>query len=214
MADFTLCMGTRNTSSWSLRAYLALAHTGVPFHEVFIDLNAPNARERIQAYSSSGKVPVLRHGDVIIWESLAICEYANEVFPEAHLWPEDRVTRALGRAIASEVHAEFKAMRKEMPQDICGRHPGKTFGAAVQTDIDRVLTLWRQCRSRHVHRGPFLLGEFSIVDAMFAPIVTRFVTYDVPLDGNARAYMDTMLGLPALQRWTREAEEEQRASAP
>ncbi len=213
MADLTLCIGTKNISSWSLRAWMALARTGVRFDEVVIALNQPDTKERILAYSPSGKVPVLRHGETVIWESLAICEYINELFPDAQLWPENREARAVARSVSAEMHAGFSEMRKEMPMDVLGRHGKKTLGAGATRDVERVLTLWRTCRARYGQDGPFLFSTFSIADCMFAPVVTRFVTYDVAVDTPTRAYLDAMLATPEMVRWTAEAQADLDAAA-
>jgi glutathione S-transferase len=213
MADLTLCIGTKNISSWSLRAWMALARTGVRFDEVVIALNQPDTKERILAYSPSGKVPVLRHGETVIWESLAICEYINELFPDAQLWPENREARAVARSVSAEMHAGFAEMRKEMPMDVLGRHGKKTLGASATRDVERVLTLWRTCRARYGQDGPFLFSSFSIADCMFAPVVTRFVTYDVAVDTPTRAYLEAMLATPEMVRWTAEAQADLDAAA-
>ena len=213
MADLTLCLGTKNLSSWSLRAWMALAHTGVRFDEVVIPLHQPDTKQRILAYSPSGKVPVLRHGETIIWESLAICDYVHELFPDAQLWPENREARAVARSVSEEMHAGFLDLRKEMPMEILARHGKRTLSAAATRDLERVLTLWRTCRARYGQEGPFLFSTFSIADCMFAPMVTRFVTYDVAVDTPTRQYMDSMLATPEMVRWTAEAKADLEAAA-
>lgn len=209
MADLTLCIGSKNASSWSMRAWLALSHAGVGFEEVLIPLGGQGSRERILAYSPSGRVPVLRHGELIVWDSLAICEYLHELFPDAGLWPQDRAARAIGRAISAEVHAEFVAMRAAMPLDIRLRAPVRTWPAPVQADIDRVLTLWKNCRQRFSHKGPLLLGDFSIADAMYAPMVMRFLSHDIAVDRTLRAYMDAVVADPYVQQWVAAANVEE-----
>ena len=180
------------------------------------ECTSPNytvTKERILAYSPSGKVPVLRHGETVIWESLAICEYINELFPDAQLWPENREARAVARSVSAEMHAGFSEMRKEMPMDVLGRHGKKTLGASATRDVERVLTLWRTCRARYGQDGPFLFSSFSIADCMFAPVVTRFVTYDVAVDTPTRAYLEAMLATPEMVRWTAEAQADLDAAA-
>jgi glutathione S-transferase len=205
MSELTLAVGSKNYSSWSLRAYLALAHTGQPFREVLIALDEPDTAANIARYSPSGRVPVLHHGGLVIWDSLAICEYLAEAFPQARLWPEAREARAVARAAAAEMHGGFTHLRQNMSMDIRARKPGKGRALGVAEDIARIQALWNECRSRFGQGGPFLFGHFTIADAFYAPVVTRFVTYDVELDAVGRAYRDTILELPAMKAWTEAA---------
>jgi glutathione S-transferase len=206
-----LHVGSKNLSSWSLRPYLALAHTGAPFEEVVIPLDRPDTRERILAVSPSGRVPALVDGAVHVWDSLAICEHLAERFPEARLWPSDLAARAHARSISAEMHGGFADLRREMPMNIVARTP-RAPSPAVARDIERILSMWTDCRARHADRGPFLFGAFTIADAMYAPVVTRFVTYAVPVGGAARDYMDAITALPAMIRWAAGAAEEVRAA--
>jgi glutathione S-transferase len=146
-------------------------------------------------------VPVLHHGDPTVWDSLAICEYLAETFPEARLWPEERKARALARAVTAEMHSGFGALRQNMPMNIRARQPGKGRAPGVAEDIARIQALWNDARARFGHEGPFLFGRFSIADAFYAPVVMRFVTYEVELDATGRAYRDAMLALPSLRQW-------------
>jgi glutathione S-transferase len=205
MSELTLVVGSKNYSSWSLRPYLALAHTGQPFREVVIALDEPDTAEKIAQYSPSGRVPVLRHGALSIWDSLSICEYLAETFPQAKLWPEDKQARALARSVVAEMHSSFSNLRQNMPMDIRGRKPGKGRAPGVAEDIARIQALWNDCRSRFGQGGPFLFGHFTIADAFYAPVVTRFVTYEVELDAKSQAYRDAVLSLPALKTWTEAA---------
>jgi glutathione S-transferase len=211
MSPFVLAIGNKNLSSWSLRPYLALAHTGAPFEEVVVRLNVLGTRERILAVSPSGRVPSLRDGETLVWDSLAICEYLAERFPAAKLWPEDAAVRAHARSVSAEMHSGFADLRREMPMNVVGRTP-KEPSPAVAADIVRILAIWADCRSRYDAGGPFLFGAFSIADAMYAPVVTRFVTYGVPVSPQAEAYMNTIVALPAMQRWAAGAAEEARAA--
>ena len=198
----TLVVGSKNYSSWSLRPYLALAHTGAPFEEVVIALDAPDTAANIARYSPSGRVPLLRHGALSVWDSLAICEYLAELFPEAKLWPQEREARAMARSVSAEMHSSFMALRQNCGMNLRARKPGVGLQApGVAQDIARIKELWTQCRQRYGKGGPFLFGAFSIADAMFAPVVTRFVTYGVPLDEVGAAYRDAVLGLPAMKQW-------------
>jgi glutathione S-transferase len=206
MDPLTLYVGNRNYSSWSLRPWLALKQTGAAFNEVVIPLDQPGTRAAIGAQSPSGRVPLLAHGDLRIWESLAICEYLAELFPAAGLWPAGRAARAVARAVSCEMHAGFATLRRLLPMDIRNRRPAAPQRAAAADDIARVVALWHDCRSRFGAAGangpgPFLFGGFSIADAMFAPVATRFVTYDVPLDGEPAAYVAALCDWPAMREW-------------
>ncbi|WP_224365020.1 glutathione S-transferase family protein [Hyalangium versicolor] len=208
MSELTLILASKNYSSWSLRPYLALAHTGQPFREVVVPLDEPDTAANIAKYSPSGRLPALRHGAVSLWDSLAICEYLAETFPQARLWPHEPVARAVARSVTAEMHSSFSALRQNMPMDIRGRKPGQGRAPGVAEDIARIQALWNDCRSRFGQGGPFLFGHFTIADAFYAPVVTRFVTYDVELDAVSRAYRDTVLELPALKAWTEAARNE------
>jgi len=205
MSELTLVLGSKNYSSWSLRPYLALAHTGQPFREVVIALDQPDTAANISQYSPSGRVPALRHGTLALWDSLAICEYLAETFPQARLWPQEREARAVARSVVAEMHSGFSNLRQNMTMDIRARKPGKGRAPGVAEDIARIQALWADCRARFGQGGPFLFGNFSIADAFYAPVVTRFVTYEVELDAVSRAYRDTILELPALKTWTEAA---------
>jgi glutathione S-transferase len=213
MADLTLWIGNKNYSSWSLRPWLALKHTGVAFDEILIPLQRPDSPEQLRRHSPSRRVPALRHGALVLWESMAICEYVAELFPAARLWPEDREARAVARAVANEMHGGLADMRRHMAMDIRSRRPlGERFNAA-QSDVDRAMEIWRDCRARYGSRGghgrgPYLFGDFTIADAMFAPVATRFVTYGVPLDAVSRGYVEAIADLPAMTEWTAAAEAE------
>lgn len=202
MAELTLFIGNKNYSSWSMRPWLALRHIGVPFDEVVIPLDRPETHEHILRHSPSGRVPALHatHGELVIWESLAICEYLAEAFPDARLWPEQASERARARAVACEMHAGFAALREAMPMNL-RRTPGPVARSPeVDADIARVVALWTECRARRP-RGDFLFGGITIADAMFAPVVTRFRTYAVALDGPAAAYAEAVAAWPAYSEW-------------
>ena len=200
MEQLTLIIGNKNYSSWSLRPWLAMKQVGLDFTEVRIPLDTPTTHEEILRYSSSGKVPVLRHSDLTIWESLAICEYVAERFAK-NLWPEDVAARALARSISAQMHAGFQSLRQNLPMNCRARIPGKGREQGVQADIDRITAIWRECRSKFGSGGNLLFGHFTIADAMFAPVVSRFFTYDVKLDVIARDYAEAVWTLPAMQEW-------------
>ena len=209
MADLTIHLGNKNYSSWSLRPWLVLKRTAVAFDEVVIPLNQPGSRETILKYSPSGKVPALHHGGVTVWESLAICEYLAESFANFELWPKDPPARALARAVSAEMHAGFAALRQHLPMNIRSSFPGRGVTPEVQADINRIMAIWRDCRTRYGEgNGEFLFGQFTIPDAMFAPVVTRFRTYKIDLEREAEAYCDTIMALPAMQEWIAAAKNE------
>jgi glutathione S-transferase len=195
----TLIIANKNYSSWSLRAWLALAHAGIAFDEIRVPLGMPDTKARLLGYSPAGKVPVLIDGNKKVWESIAICEYAAERWPEKRLWPADRATRAHARSITAEMHAGFVALRTAMPMNCRGRYPRKGRNAAVDVDIARVEAIWGDCLKRY--GGPFLFGAFSIADAMYAPVVSRFLTYDVKLAGALQQYAQGVLDLPSMKAW-------------
>lgn len=201
MADMTLVIGDKAISSWSLRPWLALRQTGVAFHEVLIPLRRPETRTAILAHSAAGKVPVLHHGAVTVWESLAICEYLADRFPEAGLWPEPPEARALGRAAATEMHGGFPELRRALPMDLLREPAPQPLTPEVTAEVARISGLWRDLRSRFQTLGPFLLGRFTIADAMYAPVCTRFDSYRVPLDPVCQAYVETVLDWPAMAAW-------------
>ena len=202
-----LIIGNKNYSSWSLRSWLTLKQSGLTFEEVRIPLDLPDTHTRILEYSPSGRVPALRQDNLTIWESLAICEYIAELVPDRHLWPTDPAARAVARAVSAEMHAGFSNLRAEMPMD-CRARRSQAATSAVQQDIDRIFVLWQTCRQQFGQGGEFLFGEFSIADAMFAPVTSRFVTYDVALTPAAQAYVNAVWGLPAMQEWLSAAEAE------
>jgi glutathione S-transferase len=197
----TLHVGSKNLSSWSLRPYLALVGAGAEFLDQVIELDRPETRARVLAVNPAGRVPVLHHDGLVIWDSLAICEYVAEVFPAAGLWPADRAVRARARSVAAEMHSGFTALRRDMPMAICASRPGVGHTPDALADAARVQAIWRECRAAASAAGPFLFGAFTIADAMFAPVVTRFATYEVPVDPVSREYMTTVEDLPGMKAW-------------
>lgn len=202
-----LYVGSKRLSSWSLRPYLALAHARAPFETRTILLDTPTTKSEIAKVSPSGRVPVLHGpGGLVIWDSLAICEWANEVYPEAQLWPADRAERALARSLAAEMHTGFVALRKEMPFALLASHPTPALTPAAVADVERVQNIWRAELASS--GGPFLFGAFTIADAMFAPVTTRFTTYGVSLDAVCQRYVDAIAALPAFTAWKQGAQAE------
>jgi glutathione S-transferase len=217
VATLKIFMGSRNFSSWSLRAWLAFAQSELDFHEEVIPFHmtpgtrtyAPEILARISAVSPTKRVPVLHHGELVIPESSAICEYVSDLVPEARLWPDSVSGRAIARAISSEMHAGFVALRRHLPMSCRDSRTGPLEPPEVaQADIKRILSIWRECREMVANGGDFLFGRFSIADAMFAPVVSRFDTYAVPVDRVHRRYIDAVLDLPAMRKWMDDARQE------
>ena len=208
VAEFTLYIGNKNYSSWSLRAWLTLKHAGIAFDEVVIPLYTPESKAAILKHSPSGRVPCLKHGDVTVWDSLAIAEYVADLKPAAKLWPADPEARAVARGVSAEMHAGFAALRQNMPMNLRQAYPGQGLSPAVQADINRITALWRECRRRFAGDKPFLFGDFTIADAMYAPVVARFVIYAVVLDEAARDYVSHIFDLPAMRDWIAAAKDE------
>jgi glutathione S-transferase len=201
MANLTLVIGNKNYSSWSLRPWFLMKQLGIAFEEILIPLYRPETKERILMYSPSGKVPALREGERVVWETLAIAEFLAEMFPRTNLWPENPEARALARSVSSEMHAGFSALRSELPMNIRRKPSPVSMSSSAQADVKRIETIWEDCRRRYGGEGPFLFGRFSIADAMFAPVVFRFSRYAVEVGAVAKAYMDMIEKLPAMQEW-------------
>ncbi len=203
---WTLVIGNKNYSSWSMRPWLALKAGDIAFDEVMIPLYTGDAdRQRVLKFTQSGKVPVLVDGDVTIWDSLAIIEYAAERFPGAQLWPQDAAARAHARSVSAEMHSGFAALREECTMNLHRPIRAKALSADACADIARIQQSWSECRARYGKRGPYLFGAFSGADAMYAPVVHRFRTYAIDVKPDVGDYMDAMLALPAMQEWTRAA---------
>ncbi len=205
-----LVIGNKNYSSWSLRPWLAMKMAGIEFVEERIALDQPDTRARILEVSPTGKVPCLLDGRLAVWDSLAICEYVNETYAAGRLWPADRAARATARAVTAEMHSGFAALRSHLSMDIRARKPARGAEAQrradVQADIERVVALWTAALD--ASGGPMLFGEFSIADAFYAPVVTRFVTYGVDLPPLLSAYGERILALPPMRAWVAAARAE------
>ncbi|KIL97554.1 Glutathione S-transferase [Paramagnetospirillum magnetotacticum MS-1] len=203
--SLTLVVGTKRWSSWSLRPWMALSATGAPFRQVLVELRQPETKAKILEYSPSGKVPMLDDDGLKVWDSLAICEYLAERFPEAGLWPEGREARALARSVSAEMHAGFVPLRSACPMDLAEDHPMAEIPDDVKADVARIDAIWTECRNRFGQGGPFLFGVFSNADAMYAPVVTRIRTYALPVGAVSEAYCDAIMAHPAMQAWIMEA---------
>ncbi|NJM22115.1 MAG: glutathione S-transferase family protein [Richelia sp. SL_2_1] len=209
MTELTLVIGNKNYSSWSLRPWLAMKQLGLQFKEIRIPLDTPEFSEKIYQYSPSGKVPVLLHGSQIVWESLAILEYLAEEFPDLHWYPEDKIAKTIARCISVEMHGSFQTLRNNMPMNCRAKLSGKGMALGVQTDIDRIIKIWQECRQNFGDGGDMLFGKFTIADAMYAPVVMRFVTYGVQVDNVCQDYMEAIMALPAMQEWVKASEVEE-----
>ena len=210
MAKFHLVIANKNYSSWSLRAWIAMREFAIPFTETVIALDQPSTQRQIRNHTGAGRLPVLHHGTTTIWESLAILEYLAEKFPDKALWPRTSAARAMARAVANEMHAGFGALRGACPMNL--KRPRKPLTRPVSDDVKsnirRIETLWEECRKAYGKGGPFLFGKFSIADAMYAPVVTRFDTYDLKVGGGARDYMDAVMDTMAFRAWKADALQE------
>lgn len=209
MADFTLYIGNRAYSSWSLRGWLACRLAGIAFDEVVIPLSRPDTAAAILKHSPSGRVPALRHGRTLVWDSLAIGEYLHELAPEQGLWPGDPAARAQARSIAAEMHSGFVDLRRVMWMNTRKRFPGKGRTPEALAGIERICAIWRATRERFGGGGPFLFGKpFNLADAMYAPVVARFVTWEPALPADAEAYVAAVWDQPFMQDWRRAADAE------
>lgn len=208
MSRLQLVIGTKRYSSWSLRPWLALKQAGLPFEEITVKLRQPDTRQKILAHSPSGKVPLLKDGGLLVWDSLAICEYAAEMACAVPLWPENRGSRAHARAVSAEMHSGFIGLRQHLPMDVLEKSPMERIPEDAKPDIERIQAIWNDCRARFGAGGDFLFGRWSIADAMFAPVATRFDTYGVASDPVSRAYVEATLALPAMKEWIEGAKAE------
>jgi glutathione S-transferase len=208
MGKWKLVIGNKNYSSWSMRAWVLLRHAGIPFDEVQIRLQQPDTRTQALQHSPTGKVPCLLDGELRVWDSLAIAEYAAEAYPDRGLWPTDRQARAVARSVAAEMHSGFQGLRTHMPMNTRARYPGRGRGPGVAEDIERIQAIWRDCRQRFGAGGDYLFGDFCSADAFYAPVVTRFQTYAVELDAVCRSYSDAVLAVPAVQEWLQAGRDE------
>jgi glutathione S-transferase len=196
-----LIVGNKNYSSWSMRPWIAMKVAGIAFTEEVISLNAPDFKERVSEISGAGKVPALDDNGVHVWDSLAILEYLAERFPDARLWPSDAAARAHARAISSEMHSGFVPLRRACPMNMWRPVKKRDLAEDAMATVRRIGSMWQQCREGYGAGGPFLFGAFGAADAMYAPVVSRFHTYDVAVNTSARVYMDAVMALPAWAVW-------------
>ena len=213
MTDFHIYLGYRSVSSWSMRGWLPLKKAGVPFDETLLRYRTGEGKARLVALSPTGKVPLLVHrregSEVKVWDSLAIGEYLAEVFPVARLWPADAEARAFARSIAAEMHSGFPALRGELPMALLERIPKQVTDPKALAEIAQVEAIWTSARERWGRAGgPFLFGHYTVADAMYAPVVTRFRTYGTKLGPVASAYMQAILDDPDMRLWDENAMKE------
>ena len=203
-----LIIGNKRYSSWSFRAWLLLKIARIPFKETLIYIRKADTAEKIRQYSPGGRVPVLIDGKVRVWESLAICEYIAEKFSAKGLWPRDKTAKAIARSVSHEMHAGFQNLRQNLPCHFLNRYKKFQIPDEVQDDIARILEIWTMARNKWGKGGPFLFGKFSVADAMYAPVVFRFLAYGVPVDPISRQYMKTIESLSQTQAWVKAAGKE------
>lgn len=200
-----LIIGNKNYSSWSLRGWLAVKQSGLAFEEIQVPIYGDDwealKRQREDIAPSSGKVPVLWDGDAVVWDSLAIIEYLADKVGRDRFWPKADDARAMARSMVAEMHSSYLPLRRQLPMNIRRRVEGAEIGDDARADIVRILQLWAEARARFGHGGPFLFGTFCAADIIYAPVVSRFTTYDLPLNENGRAYCAAIWALPAMQAW-------------
>jgi glutathione S-transferase len=207
MAKATLTIASKNYGAWSLRGWLLCKFAGLDFEERTVASDDPSTRAELLLLSPSFLVPCLTHDGIKVWDTLAIAQYLNETMPEAELLPKDKADRAHCRSICGEMHSGFSNMRSALPMNLKAHHPGFKVWAGAQADIDRIVSIWRECLAKS--GGPFLFGaKPGMADAMFAPVVTRFLTYDVKLDSVCAAYCKAVMAMPAMQEWLQGAKAE------
>jgi len=206
MSNFTLYIGNKNNSTWSLRGYLALKHADVEFDEVLISLRPTIDRKKLDLLTPTGKVPTLKYDDQCIWDSLAIGEYLNDLYPEKLFWPDDINARAHARCVSAEMHSGFVSLRSVMPMACHSQFDTLEIAGDLKKDIERIIDIWADCRLKYGDKGPFLFGTYSIADMMFAPVVFRFKSYQVKLPDILEEYCNTIMMYPAVQEWLGDAD--------
>jgi glutathione S-transferase len=206
MAALTLVIGNKNYSSWSLRAWLLMKHVGAQFEEVLIPLDTDTTHDELERFGPSGRVPVLHDGELAVWDSLAICEYVAELTGKG--WPRAPAARAVARSVCAEMHSGFSTLRSMWPMNARARNRRTANTAALEADVERIDEIWNDCRSRFGGGGPWLFGEYTVADAMYAPVVLRFNTYGARISPTARWYMASVLEDGVLQQWLQAAKHE------
>lgn len=207
--SLTLVLGNKAYSSWSMRPWIALKEAGIDFEEIVIPIYIEGSSEAIRKHSPAGKVPILKDGDLTVWDSLAIIEYVAEKFPDAGIWPKDAKARAMARSISAEMHSGFVPLRKLCTMNLRRHYPDFEITPEVKENVERIEQIWADTRAAYGKGGPFLFGAFGGADAMYAPVVTRFKTYDVKLSKSSQDYVDSVLALPSVKEWYADAAKEE-----
>ena len=201
MNQLKLIIGNQNYSSWSMRPWLYVKYHQIECEIEKVVLFSDQAKDKLEQHFSNGKVPLLMNGDLEIWDTMAILEYLAEKFPDTKGWPENTEARAVARSVSAEMHSSFAALRNELPMNCRSYFPGYQLSEAALSDIQRIMTIWNRCRENYAQKGPWLFGEFSIADAMYAPVVMRFRSVDVELDSVSKQYCETMHKCDAVKLW-------------
>jgi len=201
MLNLTLIIGNKNYSSWSLRPWILLKHFQIPFTEKRVALFTETTAKALSAYNSNYKVPILKDGDFVVWDSLAILEYISETYLDGKGWPNEQHARSFARSVSAEMHSGFTHVRSELPMNCRKKFEHIQLSDAAEREVERIKTLWRQCRSQFGQNGQWLFGEYSIADAMFAPISLRFESYNIPLVDVEQAYLQNVLAQPSIIEW-------------
>jgi len=208
MSELKIIIANKRYSSWSLRGWLAVRHTDLPFEEIMLRLDTPAFYQEIVKYNPAKKVPTLLHANIAVWDSAAIIDYCSRIAPGKHWWPEENAAYAVARSICAEMHSGFTHLRTHMPMNMQGRWRGLSLSSDVENDVRRVEQIWTQCRETLGTNGDFLFGDFSAADMMYAPVVSRFETYDIQLNPVASAYRDAVLAHSDFVEWLSAAEKE------
>lgn len=208
MSGLTLIIGNKNYSSWSLRPWIFLRHHKINFNEKRVPLFVDTTKAELAEYDSDFKVPVLKDNDHIIWDSLSILEYISETYLENHGWPKSHKARAYARSISAEMHSSFFNVRNEMPMNCRKQFNNIKFSQAAINEVERIKHLWRECKNHYGKNGEWLFGDFSIADAMFAPVALRFSGYSIPLEGIEAKYVSSILQHPAIIEWINAGKQE------
>lgn len=208
MADLTLIIGNKNYSSWSLRPWFFMQFHCIDFKEIRVPLFTETTEQQLSEYNSDSKVPVLQDGDITVWDTLAIMEYLSETYLDNKGWPQDQKSRAFARSISAEMHSSYSHVRNELPMNCRNNFTHILPSADALREINRISHLWNSCRKQHSNAGPWLFGDFSIADAMFAPIALRFNGYNISLSGESQSYVELILNHPSIQNWIKSGKQE------